>query len=327
LVALLAVVLVVGLVGTALAQPVDTEVTVQAGGGSIPIVKCKWETPDDDPATPGTQVDPPGVFGGTKTVTYWAVVTDEEDNGHVGQVYVDVYHPAGPPENGSFKYEVPMNEVDKFAVGIPEFEAAAAAGLVVYGPGHTYDTVLNQLQKCVAEVWMGSADLDYHQPAGDYLVKAVAIDRNGNDSLPLENTFLYVPTCIIEIDFDKVNYGSVSICQNKWISGDTVFDAPVGLNPSTVRNIGNTNSFIWVEQDDMGLGQDVTGMWNVEFDARLGNDPANQVVYDPFVNTQLPNALPLCNTDELDFSIHVKKGTSGMNYIGTMTVTCTEAPF
>jgi hypothetical protein len=338
LVIALALALSIALVVPVLAD-VDTTVTISAGGGEPPVVKCKWEqdlTPsleDGDPTHQnlGSAFLPPCSYKGKKAVQYWAVVTDEEDNGDVAQVYADIYHPDTKPECGSFKYEVPYRKVDKFAIGIPAFKAAYKAGLIKFNEGHTYETVLLQLEKCTADVWMGEADLDYHQQAGDYLVKCIAIDQSDNPSKPLDNTFLYVPTPCIEIDFDSISYGSVRICQNKWVAGDTIFDSPVAAapdpNPATIRNIGNTNVKIRVQQDDMGFHQDVTGMWNVEFDARLGNDPANGVVYDPYETKELPNTLPLCNTEELDFSIHIKKGMSGDKYTGKMTVSAVVDPF
>ncbi|MDO8673161.1 MAG: hypothetical protein Q7O66_17285 [Dehalococcoidia bacterium] len=322
---LLAVVMAIATALPVLAVSVTTGVQIQTGGGTIPLVKCKWETPDADPATPGTQVNPPMTFGGTTPVTYWAVVTDAEDNGKVAQVYVDVFHPAGPPEDGSFKYEVPMNLVtDKLGAGLAAFEAALKANLVTFSPGITADDVRYELTKCTAEVWSGTADLSYHQPCGDYLVKAFAIDTNGNLSAALNNTLTYVCGTGVEIDFTAVDYGSVSIGKGKWIAGDVVWGT---ADKPTVRNIGNTNAYIWIKQDDMGMGKDVTGMWNVQFDARMGNDPANEVLFDPMVNTMLPNYLPLCNMDELDFSIHVKKAVSGRVYTGTMWITSTKAPF
>jgi hypothetical protein len=319
--------LVLGTAIPALAQDVDTDATVAIGGGSLPIVKCKWETIttdlaldlDDDPGLAGCQILPPCSYEGTVPVYFWAVVTDEEDNGYVGQVYVDVYHP-----DGSFKYEVPMTRVDKFEMGIPMFKAAYEAGLITFGGAHTYDSVLFQLEKCVAEVWMGEATLSYHQPWGDYSVLAIAIDQNGNASPALPNTFHYIQVCAIEIDFSSVTFGSVQICKNKWVPGDTNFVLDDGY--PTVRNLGNTDTYIWINQDDMGFGQDVTGKWNVHYDARMGNDPANGVLYDPSVDTMLPNALPKCNTDELDFSIHVEKGTSGQSYTGSMTIWCEAVP-
>lgn len=322
----------------AMATDVNTSVTISSGGGNIPVVKAKWEQDlttsleDGDPShsSPGSSFNPPGTFEGKKTVCYWAIITDVEDGGNVQQAWVDVYHPAGPPLNGSFKYEIPLTKVDKFQVGIPAFTAAYNAGLIKFNSGFAYADVLEQLNKCVAEVWMGCADLDYCQPGGDYLVKAFAQDHNNNNSVSLDNTFLYVPTCVIEIDFDSLDYGPVNISTNKWIPGDTVFNSPVAAapnpNPATVRNIGNTNSYIKVYDTDMGFGKDVAGNWNVKFDARMGNNPANEVIYNPETTTQLPNALGLCNKDELDFSIHVIKAMS-QSYSGKKTITCAIAPF
>ena len=323
---------------------VGTEVTVSSGGGDVPIVKCKWEQDttvnleDGDPThqISGSQFNPSCAYKVNKIIQYFAVVTDTEDQGHVGQVYVDVYHPVNSPEKGSFKYEVPFKMLPKDTAAsktlvINLFKAADAAGLIHYDPPHTYTTVLNQLDKCTADLWMGEAHLSYHQPAGNYMVDAIAIDQNGNPSATLANTFLYVPVACCEIDFDSLNYGNVSICKDKWIAGDTVFNDPVGAapapNPATIRNIGNTHANISIHETDMGFGQDVTGMWNVEFDARLGSNPDNSVFFDPYQTVTLPNHLPYCNTDELDFSIHVKKGLSGTTYIGTKTISWVVDPF
>jgi hypothetical protein len=314
---ILAVVLVVGMAVPALAQV--TEVQVTAGGGGPPVVKCKWETPDDGDTGPGTQVLPSGMYQIDKTVEFWAIVTDPEGVGTVASVYADVWHPLGPPECGSFKYQLSMPKIDK-AVGITAFQDAYDAGLVTFGPGHDYDSVMHQLEQCLCDVFKGSQVLSYHQPAGDYLVKVKAYDNVGNPSDPLENTFTYVPTAGIELDFTEVNYGSVQVCSNKWIGGDLEFGTPA----QTVRNVGNTAVQITVQQDDMGLGM-TSGEWNVEFDARLGADGVH-AVYDPEVEVTLVDVLPLCNTQKLDFSIHVKKGDPG-TYTGTITIGCVEAPF
>jgi hypothetical protein len=339
LVIALAMALSIALVVPVMADGVDTSVTISAGGGEPPVVKCKWEQDltvsledgDINHDDLGSAFMPPCKYQGKKRVQYWAVVTDEEDNGDVGQVYADVYHPYLSPEKGSFKYEVPFRKVDKFEVGIPAFIAAYKAGLIRFNEGHNFETVLQQLEKCTADVWMGEADLDYHQPAGMYKVLTIAIDQSDNPSEPLENHFLYVPVAAIEIDFTAVNYGNCIICKNKWIAGDTIFQTPPAPapspNPATVRNIGNTNVKIQVHETDMGFGQDVTGMWNVQFDARLGNDPSNEVVFDPCTTVTLPNTLPLCNTEELDFSIHIKKGYSGKTYSGKKTISCVIDPF
>jgi len=305
------------------AKEVETEVTIPLGGGSPPVVKCKWEQDltvyleDGDPMhlTLGSQFFPPCVFEGKKTVQYWAVITDEEDGGNVKVVSADVYEP-----NGNFKYQVPMTKVAKPG-SIDAFKAAADAGLVHYGLGHDYTSVLEQLDECLAEVWMGEADLDYHQMAGDYEVRVIAIDQADNPSSLLSNTFLYMHVAACEFDFTRVSYGNVSICTEKWIGGDKIFS--IGDGKPTVRNIGNVPCQIVIEQSDMGFGKDVTNNWNVSFDARLGVNGIN-IYYDPYVEVTLPDVLDRCNTEKLDFSIHVKKGIAGQLYSGKMYLSCNE---
>jgi len=82
-------------------------------------------------------------------------------------------------------------------------------------------------------------------------------------------------------------------------------------------------------QNDMGFGYSGNPPnidWNVEFDARMGSDDVNKVLYDPEEEVTLPNTLPLCNTEELDFSIHIEKSGHG-SHSGTMIVGCVEVPF
>jgi hypothetical protein len=317
---ILAVVLVVGMAVPVVAQ--TTEVQVTAGGGGPPVVKCKWETPDDGDTGPGTQILPSGAYQVNKDIHFWAVVTDPEGVDTVASVYADVWHPSGMPECGSFKFQLGLLEVAKQA-GIDAFEAADAAQLVTYGAGHDYTTVWHQLDQGLAKVFEGTQVMSYHQPAGDYLVKVKAYDIPGNPSVPLENTFTYVATTAMEVDFSVVNYGSVQVCSNKWIGGDLNFGTAA---LPTVRNIGNTALKVTVLQDDMLLGM-TSGVWNVEYDARLGNDTGNNTVYyDPCEKVMIPDTLPLCNTQKLDFSIHVKFALPG-TYGGTMTLSCSEVPF
>jgi len=360
------VVLSVALGLPAMAQTVTTGVNVTGGTTTPPVVKAKWEQDltasleDGDPAhlTSGSQFLPPGVFGGQKPVQYWVVVTDDEGVSTINQVVVDVYHPSGPPENGSFKYQIILTLVDKVAVGIPAYDAAVAAGLVHYNTGFTDAEVDDELDKSTAQVYMGSADIDYCQPGGDYRVVADAYDGGlwGSEAVPptnLENTFLYVPVPGIEIDFNALQYGDVVVSAEKWIAGDTVWDTPIGAAPSpnraTVRNVGNTDVKITVNETDMAFGfsgappataysgstpptnvnttpASYQSSWNVVFDARLGSLAANAMYFDPNVTATLPNELPLCNKDELDFSIHVYKSTAG-THSGSMTIGFVLSPF
>ena len=300
------------------AQIVGTGVAISNGGGAIPIIKAKWETEPDfaqlesgDPthAVVGSQFNPPCTFNGAKYLSYYSVVTDEEDNGALATVSVDVFHP-----DGTFKYQVNQQMMSK-AAGIQAFKDGSFANLVTYNKDFNYDEVLYELEKGTAAVWVGTELIHYCQPAGDYNVEANAMDSNNNPAVPLYNTFLYVPTACGEFDFDSVIYGNVNINKNVWRAGDTIFD-PIQKVP-TVRNIGNTDVNVWINQDDMGFGKDSTGKYMVVFDARLGNDGA-EPTYAPYEKVVLPDVLERCHLEELDFSIHVLKGSG--QHDGEMTL-------
>ena len=358
---------------------VGTTAVVTGGTTTPPIIKCKWEQDQSgvleagDPvhARAGSQFLPPLAYQNTTPVEFWVVVTDPDGVETVKQVEVQVWHPQGAPDPygigqpNYFKYQVILEKVDKFGVGIPAYEAARDAGLVTYQSGYTDTEVMDELTKCTAEVYRGEAVLDYHQPAGwidpydetapgGYKVVADACD-NGNAwassaETDLENYFEYLPGSGMEIDFGSVDYGTVEVCFNKWIAGDTVFEEPAGVGVAgpaagqvraTVRNIGNVEIELMVAQDDMGFGFSGVGPplpedWNVVYDIRLGNDPANEVVYYPYKKAadpdpavipmvKLPNKLNLCQTEEIDLSIHVIKAKPDVTTYGGKMILGYEA--
>ncbi|MGB9175699.1 MAG: hypothetical protein WCB46_03060 [Methanoregula sp.] len=299
------------------AESVDTGVKIKSGGGSPPVVYTTWEQQqiaaleDGDPThnVAGFQILPPCTFGGKKLIEYYAVVFDEEDNGGVKLTFADISNP-----DGTFKYSVNFVKVVPRNTGIAKYNAAVAAGLVKVGTGRTTASVLNDLEKGTAAVWRGEAYIDYCQMDGDYTVIVKAIDQNDNYSPELVNTFLYVPVACGEFDFTAFDYGNVSINKNVWRAGDTIFGTTAA---PTVRNIGNTRIRIKINQSDMGFGQDVTGAWMVQYDARLGNTGA-EPIYNPYTEIVLPDVLDRSHLEELDFSIHVFKGTG--SHSGDMTL-------
>ena len=315
------------------AQTVDTTVNIATGGGNIPVILCSWEA-DDSPsledgdssnAVSGSQFLPPVEFEGVKAINYYAVVWDDEDNGNVNVVSWDVYHPdegwIADDIRGEFKYQVMGDKVEEQGEAVALFQEALDNGLVTIGPGYTANEILTEfLEKGTAALWTGTANIDYHQPAGDYKVLATAFDHNNNKATLLENTFRYMPVTGFEIDFETVDYGNVNINTHKWIAGNRIFNP--GDGRPTIRNIGNTDLQVTIVQDDMGLGKSTKNgvvSWNVRWDARLGNDNTNTRVYWPGETAILPNPLPLCNTEELDFSIEVFKGDTGER-TGSMTI-------
>jgi hypothetical protein len=301
---------------------------VTQGGGGVPSVRAKWETPDDDPTISYTQVNPPLVYGACKEVCVWAVVFDEEDKGAVAQVLVDVWHPEGEPDNGSVKYDNLSASVLDFDAGLAAFDLYKTKSIIKYFDSWTESIVRTNLVEGKARVWKVCFQMHYCQPAGDYGVGVKAIDKSGNVSTVVAfNRFTYVAKTGFEIDFTNVTYPPVSIGQEVMKDGDTTFGS---AEAPTIRNLSNVNVLVSVRQNDMGFGRYADGVsgyqgWKVSFDARLGpqvdNADSTHVYYAPDATTQLPNKLYLCQTNKLDFSIKLWYGLpSTTPYTGTMVI-------
>ncbi|MBI2869510.1 MAG: hypothetical protein HYX96_06775 [Chloroflexi bacterium] len=339
---LLTLVLALSLAVPAMAADVDTSVQVLSGNGNPPIIKAKWEAPDTgDPnhTSAGTQILASGQFEVNVPLRFYAVVTDPEGKANIRDVYADVYHPLESPEAGSFKFQVKLAPLGHDAA-LAAFEVAVAEGLIFFNSPYDEAETRHELEQSLADVYYGEWYLEYHQPWGFYVTTIRAFDNQNNETT-FSNHFLYVQLTAAEFDFNALNYGTVEVSSNKVVGGDKIFQSPIGAapspNPATVRNIGNSWGKITVKQDDMGFGQTVGQVppWNVEYDARLSATGVN-IVYNPAVakggnlagaaaNT-LPDILKNCNTEKLDFSIHVKKATAGI-YTGKMILGFLFEPF
>lgn len=308
-----------------------TSVTINQGEGHEPWIKCKWETInppdeenasgyhylDDDMVATGIQIDP--VLQGTKTVYYYALVTDYEGVGGVQHVYADVYHP-----DGQFKYQFElMNKLDT-QTSLTVFEEVFANNpsimqfslLNPYGYYTNYTEAHEEIAQGEAYIWWGEADLSYCQPAGLYEVHTTAVDVGNLWATDLVNHFWYVPTIGVLYDTYNISYGEALVNVEKQCGGDYQMSTP---GQPTVRNIGNVPIEFNITQDDMGFG--LTGAdWNVRFGARLGSKiDGTQVNYDPYEVATLPDILPLCTLEKMDFFITVFKAPL-TSYSGSLTI-------
>lgn len=230
---ILALVLALGIAVPALADDVNTVVEVLSGSGGEPIIKAKWETPDSaDPthATPYTQIMPSGQYQVNVPIQFYAVVTDPEGKANIRDVYADVYHPEGPPENGSFKFQVKLTPLAHDAA-LAAFDAALAQGLVFFNSPYDAAETRHELEQSLADVYCGEWYLEYHQPCGYYGVKVRAFDKQNNETI-FWNVFKYEKLTASEIDFNALNYGTVEVSSPKVIGGDTIFNSPIGAAPS-----------------------------------------------------------------------------------------------
>jgi hypothetical protein len=291
----------------------STGATVSGGGGGLPFIKASWvQEPDNnitladgvtiktvannmesgDPShqTAGTQINPPVIFNASKTIDFFAVVSDPAGVANLsaangGDVFGYVFSPSNSPlpystpkdptfgvSDYKFKTEFTY-DLGSGATAIAELTAAYNAGLVNFGPvaaqdpniaqegavlGHNYtfanlhnSSLTGELDKHVAELYEGVGVLTYEQPAGQYSIDVYAIDKSGNISVKLTTPFWYLPIPAVETDFTSVSYGNVSLKVPLTIPGDVTW----GNNIATVRNIGNTWVNVTVAQDDMGFGK------------------------------------------------------------------------
>jgi len=343
---LFAIIMVLSIAVPAMAADVNTGVTVVGGGAGQPLVKAKWEasanvsseTGDPSHQIPFTQILPPGSFQGTVPIVFYAVITDAALGvNNIRDVWADVFHPLGPPLEGSFKFQVQMFPMTALtgAQALATFNEAYAANLVTTNGAVTLAEIRDELNQKEAWLFRGEYFMYYCQPWGDYRVKVKAYDKQ-NDLGILENLFTYVKVTAAEFDFNGLNYGAVQVGIRKVIGGDTTFNSPVDVapspNPATVRNIGNTNLKVRVKQDDMGFGQTVaqTPPWNVRYDARLGAAGTTVNYLPAWVKgeavpedawTVIPDTLRMCNTEKLDFSILITKADPSTDpYTGKMVL-------
>ena len=368
-------------------QEPDSNITLWNGDTSTVIAE-DMESGDPLHLTPGTQINPPMIFDSSKTINFYTVVGDPDGVGSLNDVYGYVYSPSNSPApyntptdpNGNpfFKYKVTYTNLGNGPAAQALVTAAYNAGLVTFGTvpttgndqyatseswtgSYTLSNLVNssgtgELQKNVADLYMGQGVLTYEQPAGIYCVNVYAEDSLDYVSPALMNPFCYLPLTGVETDFTSINYGAVALKIDKTIAGDVTWNSPAGVNNATVRNIGNTWAQVTVAQDDEGFGVDgteapvayvgttpptfsstptsgVSTNWNVYFDACMGSNGANAEMYytptakgSPMTNVvTLPGVLGLSTMNELDFSIYINDGNG--SHSGSMTISSVYVPF
>ncbi|NMB47872.1 hypothetical protein GYA13_00290 [Candidatus Kuenenbacteria bacterium] len=177
-----------------------------------------------------------------------------------------------------------------------------------------------------AQVYCAEQNLAYNDPAGDYALAISATDSAGRLSPALEGSFKYLELTAYAVDFDNISYGPVQPHTPKVIVGDTTWDTPLGPNPATVSNVGNTRLRLVVKQNDFGLGK--TGPnWNVSYSAKIGD--SDFVSYSPDTPTALAKTMELGETNSLTFSIYVFDFPTDTtaSYAGEMFLTAEKSDF
>jgi hypothetical protein len=341
-----------------------TSMTRDSGGGAAPIVKAKWEmkggysdmSGTDDSTSAGAQFDAPGIWDATMEYSICAIVTDPDGASDIDGVYTDIFYPSNiafHPEDPNNPDQIETQESSSQDYGTSGCgaqrgdenkltELSKDDGLALFCDNirnnnndlpsffgeYDYNEICaedGELQKETAAVYCVDKELIWEDPAGDYLVEVMALDKAGVHSEVVTNTFRYIPLTSYEIDFDSVNYGNVKLNTHKRISGNKTFS--MGDDLPTVRNTGNTRLYMGIEQDDMGLGT-TDGTYNVRYDARVGNNEEDWKNYYPEQKRWLQDIVDLSEEEEMDFSILVTKfPNTNTNWTGNMTLDAKFAEF
>ena len=291
-----------------------------AGGGAPPVVEYTWVLPDEDSATPGTQIWP--YASQERTDLYACVVlSDPYSLEYLADVFIDVYHPQGAPECGSKKYQkhgkVLNRSVDK--TQIDECKTAALnAGLITQAEFN--DITYNVFDQNKYYMYKVNLTDNYCQPAGLYEARTFAVDKAGSVAIPKSAWFTWVPSVILQIDFyNGVNYGNLIPGFEQVVQGDADMSTP---NAPTLKNEGNVPIEISVNNTKLIGNQYHKEIAN--FDSQFRSEYKQYLALDKLTFTK---SQQLCQTDKIDFSVKAPLGTPVDFYSGTITVSAAQGQY
>lgn len=289
---------------------------VDPGAGNAPQIEYSWTLPDDYPEE-GTQLE---LYpGGERNDIYACIVVgDAEGRETIADVFVDVFHP-----DESFKFQVHSSLLEDHAEIQECIDDALASGLIDSQDAQDISyNIFNQPNWHMFKVFI---PMYYHQPSGDYTVKAQATDSQSFLSDAYNTTFTWMPGTYLEFDFTSINFGGIQPGAWKRLDGDTDMSTP---EMPTLSNQGNTEAKVGLEFSDFkGTGVEPNKVID-SFDAQLrnlGTDnyeeiPGEHLEFASYETVWFTYPLSLCRQEKIDFSIHADIGTPPDNYTGNLTL-------
>jgi len=332
----LAILLALALVLSFTAIPVMAEVQeeevltsgVIAGGSSPPVIKAKWELPDDDPVKHRCQIiPPPGTWDpttgdeteGVNPLVVWAVVRDDEGIDDIMTVQNEVLEP-----DGTMKWQAKMTEVTDPEV----IEAAKAAAVnstqITQAEADEIDT---ELSKREAKIYCYEGEIDTHQPAGMYTAIVYATDKGGETSEKVSNTFEVISILAFAIDFDLVDWGPMKPLTKDQVSGNEVMEpmpnaAGLNKNPPTIKNLGNDPLRLKLKFDPM-IGE-VQKKVIDRFDATFMGSTKDPIMAGSWYTFPTTTKLERCHATQIDFSVTPGELVTTDTYKGKVYVTVVD---
>ena len=261
-------------------------------------------------------------------IQLWMAVDHPNGISNITDVFWKIYHPAGDLKIQVHGTKVPKEACDPMLgdsamVGYM-FESAVHTGQISAAAVDDTDYGINA--KCLEEekaLYYSSFDLSKHQPCGEYRIEATAIGYGGVTTT-LTNYIDVECVFYLKIDFDKVDWGTVTPGLKDVVSGNLIWDVPPD-NAPTVRNVGNDGMGLKLIFSPM-VGQN-WGKIITTFDACFGKTPATLECIDPIAADTCTEFgagenQVLCSDEDgkLDLSIHPPGILPADTYTGTLTV-------
>jgi hypothetical protein len=279
-----------------------------------------------------------------RRIQLWMAVDHPNGVSNISDVYWKIFHP-----DGSFKVQVHGTRVpvancsqlgDSATVGTM-FEAAYHTGqitaLAINDPNRGLKAKCSQNEKAI---YYATFTLSKHQPCGEYRVEAHAVSSGLEDTL---TNFLDVLCYInMELDFNRVNYGTITPGLTKVVSGDFLFNPPSDTFP-TAKNTANGGlgiAVIFSEMKQSIGGTPIAGakiidqfdICFVEATAFAADNTSLKCIDPVMANTRVElgtaRAQTLCANEvgKIDFSIHPPSTLPAGTYTGTVTIIAVENP-
>ena len=293
------------------------------GGGSdpnAPVVKYCWILPDEDLQKECVQIHiKPSDW--RLDIYAWLVVTDPEGRDDIYQVFAQVFYPDDvPPWCGSEKYKV--TEFDPVCDEDDIYEAMDAALLSQHLTEDERDNIKDMVfgEPPKAYVYKIQLPMEYCEPCGVYKVKMWATDGDSSSSQPCEVLFEWKCTVVVEYDFTELDFGNIEAGVEKVIFGDEDLNT---TDKPTLKNEGNTKVHIQLKAQEM-THTEYEQYKITEFDVYwMGNyfvysTEGQSGDWTPWLDIE-PD-LCLCQTKQIDFSIHPSENLPPGTYTGKLTM-------
>jgi len=311
----------------------EAEIDIDAGGGSgggdppgspsvdAPVVEYCWILPDEDDQADCVQIHV-NPSDWRMDIFAFMVVTDPEGRDDIFQVFAQVFHPRDvPPWCGSEKFKA--TEFDPIEDEGDIYDAMDDALYSGHLTKAEYDDIVHMLfEKPMAYLYCVQLPMEYCEPCGVYKVNMWASDSDCDSGAICYALFEWKCSVIVQYDFTELDFGKIEAGVEKVIIGDediSTKDAP------TLKNEGNTKVHIQIKSQEMThTGYDnykITDFdvyWMGEYyDEDDGYTTEGQSgEWTPWIDIY-PD-LCMCNTKQIDFSIHPKHNLPPGTYRGAL---------